>query len=133
MTIKYNDIDNSLHINDDVKSRYFFLKFLMILNIINTTFRLLNINETGFGTLEIIWSLFGAISLVVLYNLIFKKSTLETISIHQIEQLKEKSIFGTKRYSLELTNGKSRTLSRFKSPSEFLEFQKLVFKFKIKN
>ena len=133
MKIKYNEIDKSIEINDGLRNQYFVWKLLMILNLLNAILRLYNVKETGFGSEEIIWLILGIISLVILYFFIVKKSTLEKIPIEKIKQLKEKSIFGKKRFFLELINGKKRSLTNFKSASELYEFRKLLSEIGIQN
>lgn len=125
MKIKYNEIDKSIEIKDELKSHYTLMKIVMILNLISAVFQLLDINETGIGFVEITFFIIGIISLIILYIFIFKKSTSNKIPIEKIERLTKKSIFGKKQFSLKLKNGKKRDLTELKSETEYNELKKM--------
>ncbi|EGV43551.2 hypothetical protein BZARG_2842 [Bizionia argentinensis JUB59] len=125
MKIKYNEIDKSIEIKDGVKTHYFVMKFLMVLNLLNAVLRILNINKTGIGFQEIIWFVLGFASLIILYLFVFKRTTLEKIPIGEIKELNEKSIFGRNRFSIKLLNGKKRDLTELKTQAEFKELKKM--------
>jgi hypothetical protein len=129
MKVKYNEIEKSLEIKDRVKTDYFVIKFIMILNLLNAVLRLFKINKTGIGLEEIIWFILGIASLIILYLFIFKKSTLEKIPVDEIDHLNEKSIFGKSRFSIKLINGKRRDLSEIKTQSEFNELKEMFSNF----
>lgn len=126
MKIIYNDEENSIEIKDDLKNSYFLVKSLIVLNLVNAVLRLINIEETGFGFQEILWLIIGLISLIVLYFFLYRKSTADKINLSSIKRLKEKSVLGRKRYSLELTNGKHRDLIRVKNDDELDELRKIL-------
>jgi hypothetical protein len=126
MKINYIKEEDSIEIKDDLKNNYFFMKFLVGLNILNAALRLINIKETGFGFQEIVWLIVGVVSLIVLYFFLFKRSTSDKIALSEIKRLKVKSVFGRKRYSLELTNGKQRNLIRLKDENELSELKKFL-------
>lgn len=125
MKIKYNELDKSIEIKDELKNYYFIIKIVMILHLISAVLQLLDINETGIGFVEITFFITGIISLIILYILIFKKSTSDKIPIEKIERLTKKSIFGKKQFSLKLKNGKKRDLTKLKSETEYNEFKKM--------
>jgi len=133
MKIKYNEIDKSIEIKDGLKYYYFFMKLLMILDLITAILTLYNVKKTGMGFVEIIWLILGIASLIVLYIVIVKKSSLEKIPIGKIKRLKERSIFGRKRFSIELNNGKKRNLTELKTQTEFNELKKLFSEIGIQN
>ncbi|WP_405570835.1 hypothetical protein [Winogradskyella sp. Asnod2-B02-A] len=133
MEIKYNEIEKSLEIKDDLKNHYFLIKIIMILNLISATFQLSDINETEIGFIEITFLLVGISSLIILCIFVFKKSTSEKIPIEKIERLNEKTIFGKKRFSLKLSNGKNRDLTELKTQAEFAELKKLFSEIGITN
>ncbi len=126
MKINYIEEEDSIEIKDDLKKNYFFLKFLIALNILNAVLRLINIKETGFGIQEIVWLIVGIVSLIVLYFFLFKRSTSDRIARKDIKRLNVKSVFGRKRYSLELTNGKQRNLIRLKDENDLFELKKIL-------
>lgn len=128
MKIKYNEIEKSIEINDNLKFHYLVMKSIMILNLINAGLNLFLIREAEFGIKEIIWLFLGIISFVILYNFIFIKTTLEVIPIDDIKELKEKSFFGRKQFFIELNNGRKRYLNELKTQEEYLELKKLFSK-----
>lgn len=108
MKIKYNDSENTIEIKDGLKNQYLILKILMILNLANALIRLIGQNKTEYGIIEYFWIAIGIVSLIALYFFLFKNSTAEKIKVGEIKRLNEKSVFGRKRFSLELDNGKKR-------------------------
>ena len=102
------------------------LKILLILNLTNASIRLIGQDRLDYGVVEYFWIAIGLISLLALYYFLFKLSTSEKISVGDIKSLKEKSVLGRKRFSLELTNGKQRHLGNFKNEFELAKFKELV-------
>ncbi|MGB1309188.1 MAG: hypothetical protein ACPG6B_09775, partial [Oceanihabitans sp.] len=74
MKIKHNELEKSIEIKDSLKQHYFFLKILMLLNLISAIANLHDINKTGIEFVEMIFIAIGIVSLFALYLLIFKKS-----------------------------------------------------------
>lgn len=128
MDIKFNEADKALEIKDGLRKNVFLIKFLMILNLINSVLNLSDLNSGNFGFIKIIWTILGAISIVILYKFIVKKSSLEKVPIDQIKGLKERIFMGRKKYFLELTNGKNRDLLEVKSESDFKQLKKMLQK-----
>ena len=128
MKVKYNELEKTIEIKDDLKFHYFVMKLIMILNLINAALNLFLIREAEFEIKEIIWLFLGIISFVILYNFIFIKTTLEVIPLDNIKELKEKSFFGRKQYFIELNNGRKRYLNELKTQEEYLELKKLFSK-----
>ena len=126
MKIEYNEPAGTLEIKDDLKTQYFALYFIMVLNILNAVLRLFTLNQTGLGFQQLLWFIVDTVSLISLYLFLFKKSTSEKIKVEEIKRLRQKSAFGRDRYSLELVNGKRRDLMNFKSPNEMAELKKLL-------
>lgn len=126
MKINYNEKEKSIEIKDDLKSNFLLMKFLIVLNLLNAILRLINLGETGFGSMEILWLIIGLGSLILLYFFLFKKSTSGKIKLDRIKKLREKSIFGRKRYSLELVNGKQRDLHNFKDEYEIAKLKGIL-------
>lgn len=100
MKIEYNEIEKSIEIKDNLKTHYFLMRVIMVLNLISAIVNLVNANETGFGFFKILWVFIGVIALIALYIFVVKKSTLEKIPIKKIKKLKEKSVFGKKHFAL---------------------------------
>ncbi|WP_445720678.1 hypothetical protein [Flavobacterium sp.] len=133
MKIKYNETDKSIEIKDGMKTHYFVMKFLMSLNLLNAILNLYDVNKTGFGFIEIVWLILGIASIIILFLFIYKKSTSEKIPVDEIERIKEKSIFGRRRFSIQLKDGKNRDLNEIKTQSEFNEFKKVFSEIGIAN
>ena len=128
MDINYNQKDKTIDIKDGLKSQYFMIKALMILNLVNALLNVSYISEDGIGLMQIIWLILGIVSIVVLYFYFFKKSSQEKIEIKTIDRLTEKTVFGSKRLSLKLTNGKSRDLAYLKTSEEIIKVKKMLSK-----
>ncbi|PIB30324.1 hypothetical protein BFP78_14870 [Gaetbulibacter sp. 5U11] len=128
MQLNYNEKNKTIEIKDGLKSQYFMIKALMILNLINAILNVSYISEDGIGFMQIIWLILGIVSIVVLYFFIFKKSSQKNIQINTIERLTEKTVFGSKRLSLKLINGKSRDLGYLKTTAEISKTKKLLTK-----
>jgi hypothetical protein len=125
MKVKYNEKEKSIEIKDGLKAPYLILKILMILNIITASGYIYNTYEGKLGLLGNIYIVLGILSFGVLLYIIFKKSTQEKIPLNDITRLREKSIFGRSRFSLELKNGKVRDLTKLKLQSDITELKKL--------
>ncbi len=128
MDIKFNEADKALEIKDGLRNNVFLIKFLMILNLANSILNLSDIKSSNFGFTKIIWTVLGAISIIILYKFIVKKSSLEKIPIDQIKGLNERIFMGRKKYFLELKNGKKRDLLEVKSETEFKELRRMFTK-----
>tara|TARA_R110002020_G_scaffold324173_1_gene539935 strand:- start:223 stop:624 length:402 start_codon:yes stop_codon:yes gene_type:complete len=133
MKIKYNETDKSIEIKDGMKTHYFVMKLLMSLNLLNAILNLCDVNKTGFGFIEIVWLILGIASIIILFLFVYKKSTSEKIPVDKIERIKEKSIFGRRRFSIQLKDGKNRDLNEIKTPSEFNELKKMFSEIGIAN
>jgi len=125
MKIELNESENSIEIKDGLKNQYLILKILMVLNLANAVIRIFGKQTTEYGFIEYIWIGLGIISLVVLFMFLFKMSTAKKIPIGQINRLEEKTVFGKKRFALELKNGKKRNLGNFKIQSDFIKAREL--------
>lgn len=133
MKIEFNESENSIEIKDGLKNQYLILKILMILNLANAIIRIFGKRTTEYGFIEYFWVGLGIISLVFLFMFIFKMSTAEKISIGEITELEEKRIFGKKRFSLKLKNGKKRNLGNFKDQFELAKARELFTEIGIAN
>lgn len=126
MKIAYDKSDNSIQIKDGLKASYFVLKLLMLLNLANALIHLTGQDRMDYGVIEYFWIAIGIVSLLVLYYFVFKLSTAEEIPVDSIKSLNEKSVWGRKRFSFELTNGKQRHLGGFKNEFELARLRELV-------
>ncbi len=97
----------------------------MSLTLLNAILNLYDVYKTGLGFTEIVWIILGIASILILFRLVYKKSTLEKIPVDKIERIKEKSVFGRRRFTIQLKNGKNRDLNEIKTQSEFNELKKM--------
>ena len=128
MNIKYNETDKSIEIDDSLKKQYFYLNLLMVLNLFNAFARLYDANGKLLGFTEIIWAITGIASIIILFYLNIKKSSLKNIKTKNIKRLIEKTVFGRKRFSLLLNNGKKRDLLKLKTESDIIELKNMFLK-----
>jgi Na+/melibiose symporter-like transporter len=117
MNINYNEVDKTIEIKDRLKSHVFLINFLMVLNLLSAILNLSDV-KASFGFMKIIWLVIGVVSIVILYNSIFKKSTKEKIPADQIKGLDKRVFLGRKKYFIELKNGKTRDLVEVKSEED---------------
>ncbi|MEE3148601.1 MAG: hypothetical protein VX319_11035 [Bacteroidota bacterium] len=125
MTINYNQTDKSIEITDGIKTYSVLMKLSMSLTLLNAILNLYDVYKTGLGFIEIAWIILGIASILILFRLFYKKSTLEKIPVDKIERIKEKSVFGRRRFSIQLKNGKNRDLNEIKTQSEFNKLKKM--------
>lgn len=133
MKIELNESENSIEIKDGLKNEYLIFKILMILNLANAVIRIYGKQTTEYGFIEYIWIGFGIISLVVLFMFLFKMSTAENIPVEQIGRLEEKTVFGKKRFTLKLKNGKKRNLGNFKTQYDLIKTREIFKTIGIEN
>lgn len=126
MKINFNEYDQSIEIKDGLKSQYFLIKISLIFTVINSfLFPVFVLNKKQLEWMGFIWIITGLVSIVILIYLILKKSTSEKLNLSEISSLTEKQVFGRKRFSLKLTNGKLRDLLEIKKESDIREVKKL--------
>ena len=128
MKITYNETEKCVEIKDGLKNHFLLMKVLMILNLANS---ILNLSDVYFNNLKfinLVWAILGAISILLLYKFIVKKTSAEKVPVDQIKGLDERIFMGRKKYFLELKNGKKRDLLEVKSDSEFKDLKKMFKK-----
>lgn len=128
MKITYNEAEKCVEIKDGLKKHFLLMKALMILNLANSILNLSDVRMDNFRFINLVWAILGAISILVLYNFIIKKTATEKLPIDQIKGLNERSFMGRKKYFIELKNGKRRDLLEVKSESEFKELKRMFIK-----
>ena len=128
MKITYNEAEKCVEIKDGLKNHFLLMKALMILNLANSILNLSDVRMDHFRFINLVWAILGAISILVLYNFIIKKTAAEKLPIDQIKGLNERSFMGRKKYFIELKNGKRRDLLEVKSESEFKELKRMFIK-----
>ncbi|WP_047414171.1 hypothetical protein [Cellulophaga sp. Hel_I_12] len=126
MKIKYNEKEKSIEINDGLKTQYLLIKMMLIFTLINSIlFPLFVLEKKQLEWMGFIWIILGLASIIMLIYQIMKKSTSEKLNLSEISSLIEKQIFGRKRFSLKLKNGKLRDLMEMKNESDIKEAKEL--------
>lgn len=128
MKITYNETEKCVEIKDGLKNHFLLMKVLMILNLANSILNLSDVYFNNFKFINLVWAILGAISILLLYKFIVKKTSAEKVPVDQIKGLDERIFMGRKKYFLELKNGKKRDLLEVKSDSEFKDLKKMFKK-----
>ena len=133
MKIKFNENEKTIEIKDGLKQQYFLMKMALIFTLINSVlFPLFVLNEKQLKWMGFIWIILGIISTGILIYHRLKKTASEKLNLSDITMLTEKQLFGRKRFSLKLTNGKFRDLMEMKKESDITEMKMLFEKAGIK-
>jgi len=126
MKIKFNENEKTIEIKDGLKQQYFLMKMALIFTSINSLlFPLFVLNEKQLKWMGFIWIILGITSTGILIYQRLKKTASDKLDISDISMLTEKQIFGRKRFSLKLRNGKFRDLIEVKKESDIIEMKKL--------
>ena len=126
MKIKFNEKEKSIEIKDGLKIQYLMIKIMLIITLINSIlFPVFVLDKKQLEWMGFIWIILGLASLIMLIYQIMKKSTSEKLNLSEISSLTEKQVFGRKRFSLKLKNGKLRDLMEMKNESDIKETKEL--------
>ena len=126
MKIKFNEKEKSIEIKDGLKTQYFLIKMTLIFTLINSIlFPVFVLDKKQLEWMGFIWIILGLVSMNMLIYQILKKSTSEKLNLSEISSLIEKQVFGRKRFSLKLKNGKLRDLIEMKNESDIVGTKKL--------
>lgn len=126
MKIKFNEKKKSIEIKDGLKTQYFLIKMMLIFTLVNSIiFPVFVLDKKQLEWMGFIWIILGLASMVMLVYQILKKTASEKLTLSEISFLTEKQVFGRKRISLKLKNGKLRDLMEIKSESDIVEAKNL--------
>ena len=126
MKIKFNEKEKSIEIKDGLKTQYLMLKIMLIITLINSIlFPVFLLDKKQLEWMGFIWIILGLASLIMLIYQIMKKSTSEKLNLSEISSLTEKQVFGRKKFSLKLKDGKLRDLMEMKNESDIKETKEL--------
>ena len=126
MKIKFNEKEKSIEIKDGLKTQYLLIKMTLIFTLINSIlFPVFVLDKQELKWMGFIWIILGLVSMIMLIYQIMKKSTSEKLNLSEISSLTEKQVFGRKRLSLKLKNGKLRDLMEMKNESDIKETKEL--------
>ena len=125
--IYYNDTDNTIVINDDIKFTYNMYRFVIVATItIGSSLQLVNLNKYELNIEIIIYSIIGAFSVIAGLFLYLKRSTQQKIPIDTIKGLSRSNVLNGNNCYIKLKNGKKRELPDVKTKDEFKELQKML-------
>ena len=126
MKIKFNENEKSIEIKDGLKMQYSLMKISLIFTLINSVlFPVFVLDKKQMEWMGFIWVILGIFSIVMLIYQLLKKSASEKLNLSEISSLTEKQVFGRKRFSLKLKNGKLRDLMEIKNESDIKETKEL--------
>jgi len=126
MKINFNEKEKSIEIKDGLKTQYLMIKIMLIFTLINSIlFPVFVLDKKQLEWMGFIWIILGLASMIMLTYQIMKKSTSEKLNLSEISSLTEKQVFGRKRFSLKLKNGKLRDLMEMKNESDIIETKEL--------
>lgn len=119
MRIRHDKTENLLIIDDNLGSQNFIISTMLILTLINAVINLfLVLNDAQKSMFGYIYVLLGVFSAVVLIYRYVKKTSKNRIGLDNIKSLEKKDLFGRKRFSLMLNDGKSRDLPELRSEED---------------
>ncbi|MFD2726793.1 hypothetical protein [Hyunsoonleella rubra] len=126
MKIKFNEIEKTIEIKDGLKKQYLLMNVSLIFTLINSVlFPLFVLDEKQMEWMGFIWIILGNFSIVLFTYQILKKTASEKLNISEISSLTEKQVFGRKRFSLKLKNGKFRDLMEMKNESDIIKTKEM--------
>lgn len=126
MKIEFNENEKSIEIKDGLKMQYLLIKISLIFTLVNSVlFPVFVLNKKQMEWMGFIWIILGIFSIVMLIYQLLKKSASEKLNLSDISSLTEKQVFGRKRFSLKLKNGKLRDLMEMKNESDIKETKEL--------
>ena len=126
MKIKFNENEKTIEIKDGLKQQYFLIKMSLVFTLINSIlFPVFVLDEKQLKWMGFIWIILGITCTGILIYQLLKKTASEKLNLSDITKLTEKQLFGRKRFSLKLTNGKFRDLMEMKKESDIIEMKKL--------
>ena len=126
MNIKVNNIKKTITITDDLKNQHLVLIFIIVLNLFGAVIQLLDRSKTDIVGKDILYIVIVSVSIILLYIILFKKTTLNNIPIDAIKRLSDKKMFWKKQYGIQLKNGRFRDLKEIKTQKEFDELKELL-------
>lgn len=131
--IKFNENQKTIEIKDRLKFQHYMFRIMLIITVINSFIFLITFNKIQLKWMGFIWIILGITSAGIFTYHLRKKTASEKLNISEINSLTEKQLFGRKRFSLKLTNGKWRDLVEMKNEADIKEMKALFEKIGIKS
>ena len=125
MKINYIESEKTIEIKDGLKNQYLVIHLCLIFTFVNSVIQTLNLDKKQMEWIGFIWIFLGLLSVALLTYQILKKTASEKLNVSEISSLVEKDVFGRKRISLKLKNGKLRDLMEMKKQSDITQTKEL--------
>ena len=125
MKINYNESEKTIEIKDGLKNQYLVIHLCLIFTFVNSVIQTLTLDKKQMEWTGFIWIFLGLLSVALLTYQILKKTASEKLNVSEISSLVEKDVFGRKRISLKLKNGKLRDLMEMKKQSDITQTKEL--------
>lgn len=126
MKIKFNETEKTIEIKDGLKKQYLLMNISLVFTLVNSVlFPIFVLTKKQMEWMGFIWIIIGIFSILLFTYQTLKKTASEKLKLSEIRSLSEKQVFGRKRFSLKLKNGKLRDLIDVKNESDILEIKKL--------
>jgi Na+/melibiose symporter-like transporter len=125
MKINYNEREKIIEIKDGLKNQYVVIYLGLIFTFVNSVIQTLMLDKKQMQWTAFIWIILGILSMILLTYQILKKTASEKLNVSEISSLVEKNVFGRKRISLKLKNGKLRDLMEMKKQSDITRTKEL--------
>ena len=125
MKINYNESENTIEIKDGLKNQYLVIYLCLIFTFVNSVIQTLILDKNQMEWTAFIWIILGLLSVALLTYQILIKTASEKLNVSEISSLVEKDVFGRKRISLKLKNGKLRDLMEMKKQSDITQTKEL--------
>ena len=126
MKIKFNETEKTIEIKDGLKKQYLLINISLIFTLVNSVlFPLFVLDTKQMEWMGFVWIILGIFSIVLFTYQILKKTASEKLNISEISSLNEKQVFGRKRFSLKLKNGKFRDLMEMKNESDIIKTKEM--------
>ena len=125
MKINYNESEKTIEIKDGLKNQYVVIYLCLIFAFVNSVIQTLMLDKKQMQWTAFIWIILGILSMILLTYQILKKTASEKLNVSEISSVVEKNVFGRKRISLKLKNGKLRDLMEMKKQSDITRTKEL--------
>ena len=105
-------VEDKLYIKDEIKSHFFMMQFLIVIQYFSFTLSFSKGIKNGFDFVSLIWVLLGLIFTWFAYLYFYKYTKQSVFVIDEIKEIKIKKIFRQEEIYIALKNNKTRRISK---------------------
>ena len=105
-------VEDKLYIKDEIKSHFFMMQFLIVIQYFSFTLNFSKGIKNGFDFVSLIWVLLGLIFIWFAYLYFYKYTKQSVFVIDEIKEIKIKKIFRQEEIYIALKNNKTRRISK---------------------